>query len=188
MDSRTLILKQALTLFSRRGYDAVGIQEIISAAGLTKPTLYHWFGSKTGLLEALLSQHYRPFLARLETAAEYGHDLPGTLLKMADVFYDEARNNGEFLRLRFSLDFLPPDNESFPVGQVWSQRVFSIVSAVFEKASEDHGNMRGRHQLHAASWIGLVHTRISLFLSGHIDLVPPGEDQALSCFLYGIFS
>ena len=54
MDNRENILTCALELFYQRGYDAVGIQEICQAAGITKPTLYHYFGSKYGLLEVLL--------------------------------------------------------------------------------------------------------------------------------------
>lgn len=54
MDNREKILRCALELFYHKGYDAVGIQEICQSAGITKPTLYHYFGSKYGLLEVLL--------------------------------------------------------------------------------------------------------------------------------------
>ena len=53
MDNREAILSEALHLFYVRGYDAVGVQEIVDAAGVTKPTLYYYFGSKKGLLESL---------------------------------------------------------------------------------------------------------------------------------------
>ena len=41
--------------FYEKGYDAIGVQEIADAAGVTKPTLYHYFGSKYGLLQAVIS-------------------------------------------------------------------------------------------------------------------------------------
>lgn len=53
MDNRMNILQKALQLFYEKGYDAIGVQEIADAAGVTKPTLYHYFGSKYGLLEAV---------------------------------------------------------------------------------------------------------------------------------------
>jgi len=53
VDSRAGLLHAALEPISRKGYDAVGVQEIAEAAGVAKPTLYHFFGSKGGLLEAL---------------------------------------------------------------------------------------------------------------------------------------
>ncbi len=43
------------------GYDAMGIQRIVEAARITKPTLYHYFGSKQGLL-ALRRGNRIPFL------------------------------------------------------------------------------------------------------------------------------
>ena len=53
MDNRMNILEKALHLFYEKGYDAIGVQEIADAAGVAKPTLYHYFGSKYGLLQAV---------------------------------------------------------------------------------------------------------------------------------------
>lgn len=38
MDNKELKKKSALNLFYARGYDAVGVQEIVNTAGITKPT------------------------------------------------------------------------------------------------------------------------------------------------------
>ena len=54
IDNRELLLDAALDLFYAKGYDAVGVQEIVDRAGVTKPTLYYYFGSKIGLLQNLL--------------------------------------------------------------------------------------------------------------------------------------
>ena len=48
MDNIERILQCALELFYAKGYDAVGVQEIAQKAGITKPTLYYYFGSKYG--------------------------------------------------------------------------------------------------------------------------------------------
>ena len=54
MENKENLLTCARDLFYARGYDAVGIQEIVDAAGVTKPTMYYYFGSKQGLLEELM--------------------------------------------------------------------------------------------------------------------------------------
>ena len=59
MENRERLLEAALSLFYEKGYDAVGVQEIVEAAGVTKPTLYYYFGSKKGLLEAVLQKNFR---------------------------------------------------------------------------------------------------------------------------------
>ena len=46
MENREMIMRCAKTLFYAKGYDAVGVQEIVDKAGVTKPTLYYYFGSK----------------------------------------------------------------------------------------------------------------------------------------------
>src|SRR5215471_1622134 len=79
MDSRTGLLHSALTLFAARGYDAVGVQEIAEAAGVAKPTLYHFFGSKLGLLEALFSDYATKLDDAVKEAAHYERNLPLTL-------------------------------------------------------------------------------------------------------------
>ncbi|HYY30714.1 MAG TPA: TetR/AcrR family transcriptional regulator, partial [Chthoniobacterales bacterium] len=63
------LLDTALDLFSRRGYEGTGVQEIVATAGVTKPTLYHYFGSKIGVLNALLDRDGKQLLAQLQEAA-----------------------------------------------------------------------------------------------------------------------
>ena len=46
MENKERILECALELFYAKGYDAVGVQEIAERSGITKPTLYYYFGSK----------------------------------------------------------------------------------------------------------------------------------------------
>ncbi len=90
MDNRSTLLKCALDLFAARGYDGVGVQEIVEAAGVTKPTLYHYFGSKQGLLQALLEE-IRSALAK-RTAR--GGCLPGRPDREPDT------RGEDFLRFR----------------------------------------------------------------------------------------
>ena len=50
------ILEAATELFHERGIRAVGVDEIVRRAGATKPSLYHRFASKDGLVAACLEQ------------------------------------------------------------------------------------------------------------------------------------
>ena len=61
MDNRQKIRDQALSLFAARGYEAVGVEQIARAAGVTKPTLYHYFGSKENLYRETLRVVYDQF-------------------------------------------------------------------------------------------------------------------------------
>ena len=52
--TRTTILDSALSLFTRRGIDAVTIAEIAATARVSVPTIYALYQSKAGILRALL--------------------------------------------------------------------------------------------------------------------------------------
>ena len=56
IDNKKLLLDAALVLFYANGYDAVGVQEIVDRAGVTKPRLYYYFGSTLVLLKNLLER------------------------------------------------------------------------------------------------------------------------------------
>lgn len=56
-DRRALVLRAAADAFRARGYDRARLDDIASAAGVTKPIVYRHFGSKEELYVALLDKH-----------------------------------------------------------------------------------------------------------------------------------
>ena len=52
------LMGAALKLFTRRGYSATTVRELVEAAGATKPVLYYYFGSKEGLFLELMRTHF----------------------------------------------------------------------------------------------------------------------------------
>lgn len=53
-DVRQHILDTAKPIMLRKGFSAVGLNEILQAAGVPKGSFYHYFGSKEAFGEALL--------------------------------------------------------------------------------------------------------------------------------------
>ncbi len=51
---RERLLCVAIDLFTKQGYAATSVREIVEAAGVTKPALYYHFGSKEGIYLELL--------------------------------------------------------------------------------------------------------------------------------------
>ena len=54
--TRERLLAHARTLFGERGYAAVGTEEIVRAAGVTRGALYHQFRDKEALFEAVVEE------------------------------------------------------------------------------------------------------------------------------------
>jgi AcrR family transcriptional regulator len=63
---RPLVLDAALPLFARDGFEAVSMQAIADAAGVSKPVLYSCYDSKEELFEELLRREERKFWHMVE--------------------------------------------------------------------------------------------------------------------------
>lgn len=67
--SGELILEVACEQFYRQGIRAVGVDEVVTLAGFTKPSLYRAYGSKEGLISAYLKVREAALWASLDEAA-----------------------------------------------------------------------------------------------------------------------
>jgi len=67
---RQKLLEAAIRLFEREGIQAVGIERIIAAAGVTKMTMYNQFGSKEALIVEALEECGRRSLRSLKAFVE----------------------------------------------------------------------------------------------------------------------
>jgi AcrR family transcriptional regulator len=189
MDTRRTILERALELFAARGYETVGVQEIVKTAGVTKPTLYHWFGSKQGLLEALLDGKGNPLIDRVRSAAIYEGDLPLTLARVANSYFEFAVRNPAFFRLQLALYFAPPESDGARISRDFAKNLHDVLIELFDAAARDHGNMRGRSAPYAVSFLGTLNTYVGLFLHDeNVELDHELAFRAVHQFMHGIFS
>jgi AcrR family transcriptional regulator len=51
---RARLLAAAIGLFARKGFAATTVREIVEDAGVTKPALYYYFGSKEGIFQEMM--------------------------------------------------------------------------------------------------------------------------------------
>jgi TetR/AcrR family transcriptional repressor of nem operon len=65
-DVRTSILATGQRIMAGKGYSAVGLNEILTAAGVPKGSFYHYFGSKDAFGEALLENYFEDYLAEFD--------------------------------------------------------------------------------------------------------------------------
>jgi TetR/AcrR family transcriptional regulator len=187
-ENRATILGCALSLFAARGYDAIGVQDVAAAAGVTKPTLYHYFGSKRGLLDSLVREGLAPLLAELGAAGEYRGDLPLTLRQVVRTYFQFAAREPALYRMLLAMSFGPPDNDAFQIVSAAHGRQRQLLERLFEEAAADHGNMRGRQRLYAALLLGVINTYLGLHLNGQLSLNEAAISQAVQHFSHGIYS
>jgi TetR/AcrR family transcriptional regulator len=188
MENRARIIETALELFAARGYDSVGVQEICSRAGVTKPTLYHYFSNKRGVIEAVLEHFVGALESRLEPALDYRGDLPATLERTIGTMFDFVEEHPGFSRLLLSLQYAPEESEARSAVRPYFDRLVERLRALFRAAAEDHGNMRGREEPYAVSFLGTVFTYMFLLLEGRITRDDSLPFRVMHQFSHGIYS
>lgn len=68
-DARRVILDATESLLVGAGYERFSIRKLVDRCGYTAPTIYHYFGDKKGLLDALLDARLRGLLRRMKRVA-----------------------------------------------------------------------------------------------------------------------
>jgi AcrR family transcriptional regulator len=69
-ETRAKLIEAARKAFAANGYAGASMDDLTAEAGLTRGALYHNFGDKKGLLQAVIDQIDAEMLARMRTARE----------------------------------------------------------------------------------------------------------------------
>jgi AcrR family transcriptional regulator len=135
-NARERILDAAYELFSQRGIRAVGTEEILDAAGVSRSTLYRLYGSKETLVLAFLQRREHRWTREFVEAEtrRRGSTPRERLLAIFDVF-DEWFHRNDFEGCSFINVLLEMGPEG-PVGDASVAHLEYIRSVVAEIAEE----------------------------------------------------
>jgi TetR/AcrR family transcriptional repressor of nem operon len=86
-DVRATILATGQRLMAGKGFSAVGLNEILTGAGVPKGSFYYYFGSKDAFGEALLDSYFDDYLAELDvTLAQPGMTMAQRVINYFEVW------------------------------------------------------------------------------------------------------
>jgi TetR/AcrR family transcriptional regulator len=109
---RIRLLTAALELFTRKGYAATSVREIVEAAGVTKPVLYYYFGSKEGIYLELMREPFGQFEALLDAPVGDG-GAEELLFRTCDNVLQLVVEHLDTARLMYSIYYGPPQGAPF---------------------------------------------------------------------------
>ena len=134
--ARQRIVDTAYQLFARRGIRDVGVNELISSAGVAKATFYRHFASKDELVLAFLEQRDRVWTVDLIIADARGRGSTPTeqLLAIFDVFGDWFRRD-DFEACSF-INILLEMGATHPLGRASIDYLAKIRGHVQQLAEE----------------------------------------------------
>ena len=130
--TRQAIIDSALRLFAEQGYDAVRVQDLARAAGVSRATFYNHFSEREEVLGALFER----LLASEEAEPEVAADMP-PLQRIGVVVEDAVRRmleQEDLARFVYSLSvrhesLLRPDAPSTPAVFVRIHRLLEAAAA-----------------------------------------------------------
>jgi AcrR family transcriptional regulator len=107
-DTRERLLDAAQTLFTQRGYAAASVREICAVAGVTKPVLYYYFGSKEGLYLHLMEGAYALFESRITQWTTFPGTVRQRLIHFCEGALDTSIERLPIVRLIYAIYYGPP--------------------------------------------------------------------------------
>ncbi|GLX48709.1 TetR family transcriptional regulator [Streptomyces hygroscopicus subsp. hygroscopicus] len=89
VETRQSLLEAARRIVAAKGYAAVGINEVLAAAGVPKGSFYHYFASKDAFGEAMMKSYFDDYLATMDgILADKGKSSAEHLMSYWQRFYD----------------------------------------------------------------------------------------------------
>ncbi len=98
-DTRRALLDAAAEVIALRGVEAASTREIYLRAGVKAPTLYHHFGDKHGLLDAVVTDAFERHLASKRALPRTGGDAAAAIRQGWDLHVAFARANPSMYQL-----------------------------------------------------------------------------------------
>jgi len=112
--TREHIVEAALALVADRGFTATSVDDIASAAGVAKGSVFYNFGSKSGLFEAIITEGVTRLTAALRGAAEGLHGREA-LEALVTELLTQVRAHPDFAKLMVA--------ETFRTGRSWQDSI-----------------------------------------------------------------
>ncbi|WP_338071970.1 TetR/AcrR family transcriptional regulator [Billgrantia bachuensis] len=89
-ETRAKLIRAARKAFAAKGYAAASMDELTAEAGLTRGALYHNFGGKQGLLQAVVDQIDREMVERMLAAQDQAANRWDGLLEEGVAYIEMA--------------------------------------------------------------------------------------------------
>jgi TetR/AcrR family transcriptional regulator len=173
-----------LQLFAAKGYDATSVREICEAADITKPTLYHFYGSKEGVYAALVDGTLERFRVTTEEVLRSLGTAPEKLSRVARLYFEVARENRELMRFLFSLVHNPPSSAPQTDFPRFYERLVGLIAAAVDEGVA-RGELRpGPSDLRLLVFMGtLAEAVVGYLIAGRPDLTPELADRLVDTIL-----
>ena len=130
------LLTAALELFTTKGYAATSVREIVEVAGVTKPVLYYYFGSKEGIYLELMTEPFEEFGAILAETLDSERSAGEGILTLCDRIFQLFVSRLAAARLMYAIYYGPPQGAPFIDFETYHLRLHEVIGALVRSGIE----------------------------------------------------
>lgn len=186
--TKDILLETGLELFAHAPYEGVSVQDIVNRVHVTKPTLYHHFGSKLGFYKAVFDQYLTPFFDIIVEKSIYKNDLINNLNEIAKCTMDYMMSNPDLFWMIEHALCISSGAEHYSFVSERLEKISEAVRFMFKQAVAQHGNLRGKESLMMWMFLAAVRTAVDAVLRDYEPYTPDLPYKVVHQFMYGIFS
>jgi TetR/AcrR family transcriptional regulator len=184
---RERLLAAALQQFTSHGFSATSVREIVAAAGVTKPTLYYYFGNKEGIYRAIMDGALGPFEVMLDELIKAPGSARQRIIRICTGAFASSRANLDVVRLIYAIYYGPPQGAPhYDFDQVFSRILNAIAAAVTDGIAA--GEFRN-YPVRELSWgiMGMLNTTMEEQVCQEVPRIDgQGLENIITIFLNGI--
>jgi AcrR family transcriptional regulator len=178
-DVRRAILAAAEAILVEDGYERFSMRRLAERCGYTAPTIYHHFGDKLGLVEAVLEARFRDLL-RLIRRVPLSSDPLETIRARARAFVRFGLRNPSHYRV------LTTQRGPSPRPVAAAEEARGLLEQPWRQLIEQGRLAEGHLDLAQQSFFALLHGIVSLRASrSDIDWSPALVDASVDALLRG---
>jgi AcrR family transcriptional regulator len=173
-DKRQLILAAAVRVFAAQGYEASRVGDVAKEAGVAYGLVYHYFGSKEAVLEAVFREQWGRLLAAVALAEETGDNAPEQLALVVKIVLRSWRDDPDLVRLLVREITRSPhiQDELDEIGQA-----FASLQRIVARG-QDEGTFRPDIDARLAAW--MVYGAMEQVLTGWVLGQLPDDAEAVA--------
>ena len=180
------ILTTALDLFAVKGYDATAVREICEAAGITKPTLYYFYGSKDGVFKALVTGAFDGFRQLVDGSLTGACPLRNKLKQLARSLFADARERPKLWRFIHMAVWAPPGTAPPTDCSKFYESFLKLLGDAIEQAVAEGEFLPGSTRVRLLVLMGALSEAANGFvMAGQPDLTPELADALIDAITAG---
>ncbi len=149
--------------FGRKGYAAASVREIVGRAGVTKPVLYYYFGSKEGIYRAVLEAALQDFESRLRAVESLKGSAARRLRRLCEAVFAMFERHFDLVRLMHSILYGAPGGAPFFDFKAPLQRLHDVTLSIVRQGVRT-GEFRGSPVAMTLAVLGAVNECVDLVL------------------------